>query len=430
MLKFISYSKRGSSRRASKPTNRGLTSLICWLLFLPVVSPAQDWVSQVRNLAGAKNFAAARAILEHRLAASPNDMEAVGWRGRVNAWDGKWAQAERDYRRVLEAVPQEAEIMLALGDVLAWQQRLEEALAYVDRSIALVKGTPLEAEALVRRARLLRRLGSEQEARAAFRETLRLDPANREAADAMRTNGKPPRNEVRIGFDHDRFNYTDAAQIYSVSLRTELSSRWVANGSVMFFNRFGERPVRASGSLTYRATRQDAFTIGGAGAHHQGIIPRNEMFVDYNRGVRVAETSLVRGMEVNYAQRWLWFRDARILALTPSVLLYLPRDWTFSVQGTAARSRFSGTAAEWRPAGSVRLTFPVHRTVALNTFFAVGTENFARADQVGRFSARTWGGGARWNFALRQDVSFYAAYQDRSQGRTQASFGVSYGFRF
>jgi hypothetical protein len=66
----------------------------------------------------------------------------------------------------------------------------------------------------------------------------------------------------------------------------------------------------------------------------------------------------------------------------------------------------------------------------LHTFFAAGTENFARVDQVGRFSARTWGGGGRWNFDSRQDLTFYAGYQDRSQGRTQTSFGMSYGFRF
>jgi hypothetical protein len=72
----------------------------------------------------------------------------------------------------------------------------------------------------------------------------------------------------------------------------------------------------------------------------------------------------------------------------------------------------------------------LHRRLTGNTFFAAGTEDFARADQLGRFSARTWGGGARWAVAPRQELSGYAAYQDRSQGRTQRSFGWSYAIRF
>ncbi|PYX83168.1 MAG: hypothetical protein DMG70_11680 [Acidobacteria bacterium] len=62
--------------------------------------------------------------------------------------------------------------------------------------------------------------------------------------------------------------------------------------------------------------------------------------------------------------------------------------------------------------------------------FAVGSENFAQVDQIGRFSARTFGGGLGYRFNHRQDLSGYVAAQHRTQGRTQNSFGLSYGFRF
>ena len=427
MLMFFKLASR------SRRTILGHASLCALLICLVAVpAAAQDWVGEVRRLAAAKQFAEARQFLDRRLAASPSDMEALGWRGRVHAWSGDWPAAERDYRRVLEAVPGEAEIMLALADVLGWQQRHAESLQMIERAAPLVKGAPLEAEAELRRGRQLRALGRGDESRAAFAAALRLEPANSEAKSALAAfNASAPlRHEVRFGLDYDTFNFTGDAQAYTLSLRSNVSSRWVTNASVSFFNRFGEKPVRGAGSVTYIASRRDAFTVGGAAAHHQGIIARNEFFFDYNRGFRISETAPVRGMEFNYAQRWLWFRDARIFTITPMAILYLPRDWTFTVQTTAARSRFPGTAAEWRPSGSARLAFPVHEKVTLNTFFAVGTENFARVDQVGRFSARAWGGGGRWQFAPRQDVSFYSFYQDRSQGRSQASFGVSYGFRF
>jgi len=108
----------------------------------------------------------------------------------------------------------------------------------------------------------------------------------------------------------------------------------------------------------------------------------------------------------------------------------LPREWTWSLAVTAARSQFPATGAEWRPSGLTRLGIPVHRQLTANLFFGVGTENFARVDQIGRFSARTFGSGLRYQLTRRQDIAGYVAYQNRSQARTQTSFGLNYGLHF
>ena len=89
-----------------------------------------------------------------------------------------------------------------------------------------------------------------------------------------------------------------------------------------------------------------------------------------------------------------------------------------------------GREAEGRPTGSVRLSCPVRQRITEHAFYGAGTENFAVADQSGRFSARTFGGGARFQVTPLQDVTFYTLYQDRSQERNQTSIGFSYGFRF
>src|SRR5689334_3285166 len=60
-----------------------------------------------------------------------------------------------------------------------------------------------------------------------------------------------------------------------------------------------------------------------------------------------------------------------------------------------------------------------------NVFFAVGTENFAQVDQIGQFSSQTYGGGMRFQFTQRQDVTGFAAYQKRTQDRTQTSLGFT-----
>lgn len=190
------------------------------------------------------------------------------------------------------------------------------------------------------------------------------------------------------------------------------------------------RPARFLGSATYRLSRKDVLTAGGGAARDRGVIPKGEAFFEYSRGFRVSSAGALRALELDYWQQWLWYRAARLLVLTPAVVAYLPRDWTWSLSIAVARSRFPGTPAEWRPSGTTRLSFPLHRRLSGNVFFGVGTENFAQADQVGRFSPRSYGGGLHWQCARRQDLAGYVFYQDRSRGRTETGLRFSYGIRF
>jgi hypothetical protein len=136
-------------------------------------------------------------------------------------------------------------------------------------------------------------------------------------------------------------------------------------------------------------------------------------------------------VEVSYDQHWYWYSTARILTVGGTCLVYLPSDWNWLIGINAARSAFSGVPGhDWQPNGRTRLGFPLLRRLSGNVMFAVGSESFAEIDQTGRFAARTYGGGARYVLNDSQDVSAYFAVQDRSQGRSQTSGGVSYGFRF
>jgi hypothetical protein len=105
-----------------------------------------------------------------------------------------------------------------------------------------------------------------------------------------------------------------------------------------------------------------------------------------------------------------------------------------SLAATGARSAFSGTGAEWRPSGSGRLAFPLahwnEKKLSGNVLFAVGTEDFALIDQIGRFASQTYGCGLRFQMTSRQDITGYAGFQKRTQNKTDTSFGMSYGIHF
>ncbi len=139
-------------------------------------------------------------------------------------------------------------------------------------------------------------------------------------------------------------------------------------------------------------------------------------------------------MEFVYGQHWYWYQASRILTLNGTAIVYLPRDSTLSLGATGVRSAFSGTGAEWRPSGITRLGFPLanwgEKRLSGSVFFAVGTEDFAQIDQIGRFASQTYGGGLRFQINARQDVTGYASYQKRTQDRRDTSFGLSYGIHF
>jgi tetratricopeptide (TPR) repeat protein len=403
--------------------------ILAAILCAASVSAQADWQADIRRLVHQQQVSAALAVAERRLAEVPQDLEARGWRARLLAWSDRVAESEAEYRAVLTLAPRDTDILVGLADVLARQQRFSEALVYLDRAREL---EPSRDDVEVRRGRMLRALGRRDEARSAFRAALAQNPNDPEARAGLDSVAPEPRHQLVAAGDFDFFHTAtnSSAQLYTLTLRSDWPTRWRTLVGTSFGQRFGETPARGLGSVTLRLTPAAAFTVGGVGGRDQGVVAKAEVFWEYGHGWKVSRERFLRGVEATFAQRWLWFDGARVLTLAPTAFFYLPRDWIWSVQVTAARSRFTGTPTEWRPSGVTRFAFPVHRRVTGNAFFAVGTENFAVADQLGRFSARTWGGGARWQFASRQDVSFYAFYQDRSQGRTQTSFGLAYGIRF
>jgi tetratricopeptide (TPR) repeat protein len=395
-------------------------------LFLPAQRTPDPWNETFQEQLRAHHLEAAQQTVERRVREVPADLEAHGWRARVLAWRGDWQEAESEYRFVLRQAPTDADILCGLADVLIWQGRPIEALEVLDQARSL---QPTQTDILSRRARVLASLGRSGDARAEFRHILALEPTNAQAKAGLNGLAELSRHELRVGADIDTFNYTDAAQTYAIHVHSRWNERWSTIFGTSFYARFGESATKFTASTAYRFTTKDWLNVGGAVARDRGVIPRAESFFEYGHGFQLRRF-WIRGLESSYQQRWLWYRGAQVLTLNTTQLVYLPRDWTWTVSITGAGSRFPGFASDWRPSGMAKLGFPLHRRVTGNTFFAVGSENFALIDQIGSFSARTYGGGVRWWVTSTHDISSYVAKQDRSTGRTQTSFGVSYGFRF
>jgi len=419
---------------AKRPKALGAATWAVLLLLGAIVQaqqPAVGWQQEVRRCAEVQDWATAMDIVDREILRAPQDMDARAWRARVLAWSGQLAEAEREYREILTAQPGDPDNWLGLANVYSRKGQPKEALNALDRAVDLDSN---RSDLRAARGRALRAIHRQSEAKLEFKKALILDPTNAEAQAALLPLRAEPKHELRVGMNTDLFNFADANRNEGVNLISWWTPHWATSVGGNFYQLAGTDARKVVASLTGKLPTWGALTVGGATAHDNGVIPKAEAFFDYDNGWHLPENRLLRGVEIVYGQHWYWYNTARILTINGTTLLYLPREWSWSLRWTAARSDFSGTGVEWRPSGMTRLEFPIsawdeHRLRG-NLIFAAGTENFAQVDQIGRFSSQTYGGGLRFQLTARQDLTANAGYQKRTQDRTQTSFGFTYGIRF
>src|SRR6202012_2403063 len=78
-------------------------------------SLTKSWALDVRTATKRHQLRMALNIVNQRLAESPADMEALGWRARLLAWTNRWTEAEADYRRVLQRFPHDIDMLAGLA---------------------------------------------------------------------------------------------------------------------------------------------------------------------------------------------------------------------------------------------------------------------------------------------------------------------------
>jgi tetratricopeptide (TPR) repeat protein len=369
--------------------------------------------------------------MDSQVALAPQDMDIRAWRARVLAWSGDLARAEKEYLAIVEVVPNDPDDWMGLGNIYLRQGRTNEALRALDRAVEL---DPKRADLREGHARALRAVGERDAAALEFQRALNLDPSSPDARVGLASLRGEPKHELRFSEENDVFNFANSNHNGWVSLVSNWTPHWTTSVSGDFVEIFGANAEKFVGSVTGRLPGWGALTVGGATAHDNAVIPRTEAFFDLDHGWKFGEAGPARGIEFVYGQHWYWYATARILALNGSGILYLPKHFTWSLGVTDARSAFPGTGAQWQPSGISRLGFPLRhwqeRSLSGNILFATGTEDFAQVDQIGSFSSHTYGGGLHFQFARYQDVTGYVAYQKRTQGRTDTTFGFSYGIHF
>jgi tetratricopeptide (TPR) repeat protein len=402
--------------------------LSVWLLALPVQTfpvTAQEqppnWQAQVRKYCDASDWPSATRVLEAEIARAPQDLDLKAWRARVLTWAGRLEEAQHDYLEILAVDKRDPDNWAGLAAVYLREGKIDDALRAIEIAVQV---DPNRADLQAVHARIL----------ATARERAQTLAESAKAHQPIKTGKRFASGEIRVGVETDSLSYTAANQGQGASITTRWTPLLSTNLGGAFYQRSGIFADKFVGSVTLHAPSFATITVGGAIANDHAVIPKSEAFFDFDRGLSIRDSKVLKGIEFEYGQHWYWYQAARILTLNGAAVLYLPRDWSLTLAATGARSAFSGTGVEWRPSGSTRLGFPLlaWRTARLsgNILFAAGAENFASSDQIGRFSSQTYGGGLRFEFSSRMYATFTYSFQQRTQNRSDSYSGAGYGIRF
>ena len=425
--------------RPRKGRDGGLTQLFVLFAFgAALCSPSiraqssdQTWQVQVRKLSDSRDWDDALRIVDQQIARSPSDLDIRAWRAQVLTWAARLPEAEREFKEILKIEPGNPDCWMGLATVYLRRGLADEALKAADHAVEL---DPKRSDLRATRAAMIHSITNSDDARLESLNVVAIDPSNLGVVLSSPSIPGRRKEELRFGFDQDIFSFAPANRDQWMSLVSKWTPRWTTSAAVSLYERGGINAGNFFGSVTRNQPHWGAFTIGGATGHDHGVIPETAAFFELDHGFKISEDRPIRGIEVIYGQHWYWYTTARILTSNQTAIVYLPRDWTLAVGLTEARSHFSDTNIDWKPSGLTRLTVPLahwsERELTGNVFFAVGTEDFAQVDQIGSFASRTYGGGLRFRFTALQDVTAYGAFQQRTQGREQTSFGFSYGIRF
>ncbi|MBM3774203.1 MAG: YaiO family outer membrane beta-barrel protein, partial [Acidobacteria bacterium] len=180
------------------------TRFLSILLLAALPGLAEDLLKKARTLAFEKQRTEALALLERRLEAEPEDMDARVFYGTVLSWEGRNDEARQQLQLVLERHPDHGDALVALANVELWSDHPEQA----DRLMA----TALErrgnrVDLMYARARALRNLGRSREALEMVNRVLSLAPQHEQAQKARRGLEDDLRHwEAQWSYTHEWFN--------------------------------------------------------------------------------------------------------------------------------------------------------------------------------------------------------------------------------
>jgi YaiO family outer membrane protein len=348
---------------------------------------------------------------------NPDNFEDRFWVAKLSGWTGRPAAAESLFTALIQERPEDYDTRIGLIDVRIRLKHYAAAQADLE---ALGRTHADDPEVLFRRGRVCEAVGNRHQARRYFEQVLASNPDHAESGEALRRLAVDARWASGIEYYGEHISHAAATRGTTASLQARPSDRlrWRAAASLQ--QKFGHTEVRVGGELTHGLFGAAEVHWSAHVAPGAGVLPRQTY--GFGLGRKLGRRLVLYG---DYT--WLDFEAADVHRAGSRLELYAGPRWIFSGHYAFARTHFLGAGgAVSNHAASVSVGYLYGGTNLLRVSGAAGGESFAlpSIDAIGQFSAHTIGLDWRHFVSPGLGIALLYAYQDRSNGVKQHSYGL------
>ena len=234
------------------------------------------------------------------------------------------------------------------------------------------------------------------------------------------------RYEVETGYSHENFDFASSTHGHFTQFRYTDNNRLTLRARFQAQEKFEEKNTRFTLGAVRRFLRRTYLSGQASFAPTGRVVANQDYSLEFTQGLH---PSFYAGM----GYRFMNFRVANAHVLTVLADAHPRANLHLYIRYLPSRTLFgAGIPGVWNHSGWARLEWDIDRRFSPYVAFAVGSESFASfsVDKLGRFSAQTYGAGARINLNRRQGFRVGYFFQNRTLGRRQQSVSASWIFRF
>jgi hypothetical protein len=244
--------------------------------------------------------------------------------------------------------------------------------------------------------------------------------------------------QITFGFDGQNYSTGRTSSVASMETTIRLLPRLTLDAIATGGSYFGERFGGGGSYFTWKPDRKTYLTAGGSLNSNTSTTNTWSGSLEIGRTVYQADrgstrhAGLLRALEtnLNLTDRGYNFSPTvNVLLVSPSAIIYFPRDWTLTLRAGAIRETIGG-ASTWTPSGGAKLNIPLTRRLSVSPGVGFDSE-LSNVLQINNVSSREFGGGARYWLTRSTSVSaYYFRVLYGANHLTSDSYGVNYVVRF
>jgi YaiO family outer membrane protein len=323
--------------RAWKPMLAGILLATLLVSVSPAAYAIDDIVAQAGTLArsGKEHHEEALALLQQRLAQTPDDTDARVLYGVVLSWQGRYDEARTQLSQVLAKNPTHADALPALINVEIWSDHPDRADELAKQGLAK---NPSDIDLLLLEAHALRNMKQYQAEASVLNEVLTLEPENK-AAKQMRRSLMELDTKWEAGTEESYDWFSDGrSALHETSLYLRGRSPW---GTLI--GTFNRADQYSESSYQTQLDYYPHFRPGTYADINVGYSADANLYPSYRVGADLFQ-SIGHGMEASGGFRHLAFSSG-VNIYTFALAKYYS-DWLFTTRGyvTPGFPGTSGTA--------------------------------------------------------------------------------------